>query len=381
MLKAAIVGCGFMGATHTEALRRLGIPVTGLCGIDPDEGRNAAERLNLGTAYANFEEILADSTVNVIHLCTPNYLHYSMVKASLQAGKHVLCEKPLANNSAEGAELVRVERETGKVGGVNYNLRFYPLAQEARARAAAGDLGEIRIIHGEYCQDWLFLPSDWNWRLEPELGGTLRVVADIGTHWMDAVTWITGLEIRSVCADFATFLPTRYRPQRPVETFAGKLNREVEGDPVEIRTEDYAAILFRFSNGARGALTLSQVSAGRKNHFWWEVNGSKASLNWRQENPNELWVGYREKPNELLMKDPSLMRPAARTCAGYPGGHAEGYPDTFAQLFKAFYGYLAAGDCTRPRPFATFEDGRRELVLCEAIQRSAEERRWVDVVY
>ena len=381
MLQAAIVGCGFMGAAHTEALRRLGIAVRGLCGVDPDEGRNAAERLNLETAYAGFEEVLADSAVNVIHLCTPNYLHYSMVKASLQAGKHVLCEKPLANNSPEAAELVRVEKETGKVGGVNYNLRFYPLIQEARARAAAGDLGEVRIVHGEYCQDWLFLPSDWNWRLEPERGGTPRVVADIGTHWMDAVTWLTGLEIRSVCADFATFLPTRYRPQRQVETFAGKLSSKIEGEPVDIRTEDYAAILLRFSNGARGALTLSQVSAGRKNHFWWEINGSKASLSWRQENPNELWIGYREKPNELLIKDPSLMHPAARPSAAYPGGHAEGYPDTFVQLFKSFYGYVAGGDFSRPRPFATFEDGRRELILCETIRRSAEERRWVDVVY
>ena len=381
MLKSAIVGCGFMGTAHTEALRRLGIPVKGLCGIDPDEGRNAAERLNLETAYAGFEEVLADSAVSVIHLCTPNYLHYSMVKASLQAGKHVLCEKPLANNSPEAAELVRVEKETGNVGGVNYNLRFYPLIQEARARAAAGDLGEIRIVHGEYCQDWLFLPSDWNWRLEPERGGTPRVVADIGTHWMDAVTWLTGLEIRSVCADFATFLPTRYRPQRQVETFAGKLSSKIEGEPVEIRTEDYAAILLRFSNGARGALTLSQVSAGRKNNFWWEINGSKASLSWRQENPNELWIGYREKPNELLIKDPSLMHPAARPSAAYPGGHAEGYPDTFVQLFKSFYGYVAGGDFSRPRPFATFEDGRRELVLCETIRRSAEERRWVDVAY
>jgi predicted dehydrogenase len=381
MVKAAIVGCGFMGTAHTEALRRLGIAVRGLCGIDPDEGRNAAERLNLETAYAGFEEVLADSAVNVIHLCTPNYLHYSMVKASLQAGKHVLCEKPLANNSPEAAELVRVEKETGKVGGVNYNLRFYPLIQEARARAAAGDLGEVRIVHGEYCQDWLFLPSDWNWRLEPERGGTPRVVADIGTHWMDAVTWLTGLEIRSVCADFATFLPTRYRPQRQVETFAGKLSSKIEGEPVDIRTEDYAAILLRFSNGARGALTLSQVSAGRKNHFWWEINGSKASLSWRQENPNELWIGYREKPNELLIKDPSLMHPAARPSAAYPGGHAEGYPDTFVQLFKSFYGYVAGGDFSRPRPFATFEDGRRELILCETIRRSAEERRWVDVVY
>ena len=171
MMKTAIVGCGFMGTTHTEALRRLGIPVVGLCGFDPEEGQRTALRLNLGKAYNHFEEVIADPEVNVVHLCTPNYLHYSMAKAALQAGKHVLCEKPVANTSAEAAEMVKMERDTNRVGAVNYNLRFYPLSQEARARIAAGDLGEVRIIHGEYCQDWLFLPSDWNWRLEPELGG------------------------------------------------------------------------------------------------------------------------------------------------------------------------------------------------------------------
>jgi predicted dehydrogenase len=381
MFKTAIVGCGFMGSTHTEALRRLGIPVVGMCGVDPDEGERAVQRLDLEKAYEDFAELIADPEVNVVHLCTPNYLHFSMAKAALLAGKHVLCEKPVANTSAEAAEMVKVEKDARRVGAVNYNLRFYPLNQEARARVAAGDLGEIRIIHGEYCQDWLFLPSDWNWRLEPDLGGHLRVVADIGTHWMDAVTWLTGLEIRSVCADFATFLPTRYKPQREVETFASKLSGKMEGNPVKISTEDYAAILFRFSNDARGALTLSQVSAGRKNNFWWELNGSKASMSWRQENPNELWIGYREKPNEFMIKDPSLMHPAARPTAAYPGGHAEGYPDTFVQLFKAFYGYIAAGDFSRARPFATFEDGRRELILCEAIQRTAKEGRWIEVAY
>ena len=203
-------------------------------------------------AYRAFEEVLADPEVTVLHLCTPNYLHYEMAKAAFKAGKHVLCEKPVASTRSEAAEMVKLEKDAQRVGAVNYNLRFYPLNQEARARIAAGDLGEIRIIHGEYCQDWLFLPSDWNWRLQPDLGGNLRVVADIGTHWMDAVTWLTGLEIRSVCADFATFLPTRYKPQSEVETFAGKLSAKIEGEAVEIHTEDYAAILFKFSNRRPG---------------------------------------------------------------------------------------------------------------------------------
>ncbi|HSR13643.1 MAG TPA: Gfo/Idh/MocA family oxidoreductase, partial [Thermodesulfobacteriota bacterium] len=181
--------------------------------------------------------------------------------------------------------------------------------------------------------------------------------------------------------DLATFLPTRYKPKTQVETFAGKLKTGIEGDPVRIETDDYAAVLFEFSNGAKGSLLLSQVSAGRKNNFWWEINGSKASMSWRQENPNELWIGRRERPNEFLIKDPSLMQDEARATAAYPGGHAEGYPDTFVQLFKSFYAYIAAGDLRKPRPFATFEDGRRELILCEAIQRSAKERCWVELTY
>jgi predicted dehydrogenase len=382
MLKSAVIGTGFMGITHVEALRRLGIEVVGLLGINDEETRSAVVRLSLRKAYLGLEELLADPEISVVHICTPNYLHYPMAKAVLKAGKHVMCEKPLANNSQEVDDLVRLEKDTGLVGAVNYNLRFYPLNQEARGRIQAGEMGEINIVHGEYCQDWLLLPTDWNWRLEPELGGDLRVVADIGTHWMDLVTWLTNLEISAVFADFHTFLPTRYKPIKEEETFANKLGTGVNtGKPIHIHTEDYAAMLFEFSNGARGTLMLSQISPGRKNDCRWEFNGSKASMSWRQENPNELWIGHREKPNELLLKDPALMQPDARLTAAYPGGHAEGYPDTFVQIFKSLYGYIAAGKYGKPRSFATFKDGRRELILCETIQQSANEGRWVQIRY
>ena len=378
-LKAAIAGAGFMGATHTEALRRNGIEVLGILGIDVAEGRRVAERLALSRVYTTFEEICADPGVDVVHLCTPNYLHYPMAKAALQAGKHVLCEKPLATTSAEARELVALAQERKLVGAVNYNLRYYPLCQEAHRRVRAGALGEVRIVHGEYCQDWLFLPTDWNWRLDPELGGALRVVADIGTHWLDMVTWITGLQVQAVMADFATFYPTRQKPLVEVETFASKLGQATESQVVEIRTEDYAGLLVRFHGGAHGAFILSQINAGRKNHFVWEINGSAASMSWDQENPNQLWLGYREKPNELLLKDPALMQPETRQFAAYPGGHAEGYPDTHARLFGSVYKYIAAGDLEAVKTFPTFEDGWRELALCDAIQQSAAEGRWVEV--
>jgi predicted dehydrogenase len=378
-IRAAIVGAGFMGGAHTEALRRSGIEIIGILGCDLAESRSAAERLRLPRAYTSFDEVCADPGVNVVHLCTPNYLHHEQARDALLAGKHVLCEKPLAMNPKEGIELVKLAHERRLVGAVNYNLRYYPLCQEARARVQAGEIGDARILHGAYCQDWLFLATDWNWRLQPELGGALRAVADIGTHWMDMITWISGLKIHAVIADFATFIPVRQRPLQAVETFASKLTQSAASESIEIHTEDYAAILFQFDNGARGGLTLSQISAGRKNHFWWEINGSKGSLKWEQERPNELWLGFRERENGLVLKDPSLMHPATRRYAGYPGGHAEGYPDTHMQLFRDLYAYITAGDLDAPCPFPTFEDGWRELVLCDAIQRSALERRWVEV--
>jgi predicted dehydrogenase len=379
MLQTAIIGGGFMGATHTEALRRLGIPVIGMLGINDDESNNFVKRMGLPKAYKSLDEVAKDKDVNVVHLCTPNNLHYSMAKVLLEAGKHVLIEKPLANTSSEGAELVQLAKDKRLVGAVNYSIRFYPMNQEARARFRSGQIGEARILHAEYCQDWLFFPTDWNWRLVAREGGALRVVGDIGTHVMDMLTWLTGLEIVEVMADMATFIPVRKRPIQAVETFGSKLSTSAETEDTPIDTEDFASILLRFNNGARGVVSLSQVNAGRKNAFWWEINGSKSSLQWHQEEPNKLWVGYREKANEILLKDPALMLPDVRSYAAYPGGHAEGYPDTFVRHFSDVYRYISNGNFSLSPTFPTLEDGRRELVLCEAIQQSVTEGRWVKV--
>jgi predicted dehydrogenase len=320
-----------------------------------------------------------DPGVDVVHVCTPNYLHFEQVKAALAGGKHVVCEKPLTVTSQESGELVQLVRHQNLVGAVNYNVRFYPLCHEARSRVQAGDLGEVRLIHGHYLQDWLLYPTDWNWRLESGKGGEMRAVSDIGTHWFDLVVWITGLKITAVMADLATILPTRLKPRAEVDTFANKLASAQDAVEVPIHTEDYASILFEAGKGARGVLTVSQVSAGHKNQVAFEINGTQASLAWQGENPNELWLGRRDGPNALIAKDPSLMQPDGRRVAAYPGGHAEGYPDTFKQLFKAVYEYIAQGDYTAPAPFPTFADGHGEIGLCDAIQRSARERRWVTV--
>lgn len=378
-LCAAIAGTGFMGVAHVEALRRLGIEVHGILSSDLQKGIRINSELGLQKIYQSFDDICQDPKVDVVHLCTPNYLHHPMAKAALLAGKHVICEKPLANTAAEAQELVGIAQAQKMVGAVNYNLRYYPLCQEARARIKVGQIGDVRLIHGEYCQDWLFSIDDWNWRLIPELGGSLRVVADVGTHWLDMVTWLTGLQVTAVMADFATFIPVRRKPRLEVETFASKLSQSGDYDEVQVNTEDYAGLLVKFNNGARGMVTLSQINAGRKNHFFWEINGSQASIWWDQENPNELWIGYRDKPNELVMKDPALMQPEARPFAGYPGGHAEGYPDTHMRLFKTVYEYIAEGKFYQPPPFPTFEDGWSEMVLCEAIQKSALLKQWMEI--
>jgi predicted dehydrogenase len=378
-LKAAVIGTGFIGPAHIEALRRLGIEVVGVAGSSPERARPKAEELNIKRVYEDWRELVADPAVNVVHITTPNYLHYPMAKAAIEAGKHVVCEKPLTMNSQESAELLQLAEEAGIVHVTNYNNRFYPVCQEARARAMRGDLGDVYIIRGSYLQDWLFYDSDWNWRLEPELGGSLRVVADIGTHWLDLTSFITGLHVRAVLADFCTFIPFRKKPAKPIDTFAGKELKPGDYVAQPIQTEDYASVLMAYENGARGVMTVSQVSAGRKNRLAFEIDGSKSSLAWDSERPNELWIGRRDGPNEVLMKDPSLLAPQSKEFAGCPGGHSEGFPDTFKQLYRAVYRYIQAGDLSAPPDFPTFADGHEEILLCEAIERSVQEQRWVEI--
>jgi predicted dehydrogenase len=377
--KVAVIGLGFMGRTHIQSLRRLGVEVYGVAGITPEEAQKAADEISIPKWYRDFDEAVSDPNVKVLHLCTPNNLHFSQAKKALENGKHVLCEKPLAMTSVESAELADLAKKKDLFTAVNYNLRFYPICQEARARIKDGDLGTPYLIHGAYLQDWLFLKTDWNWRLEPEQGGDLRAVADIGTHWMDMITYLTGLKVMEVFAEFSIAHKTRLKPSGEVETYAGKIDQNLSTNEVPIKTEDAAVIIFRFDNGALGTVTLSQVTAGRKNFFWFEISGSKTAMHWEQENPNELWIGHRDRPNELLPKDPSLFHPEVRALTGFPGGHAEGYPDTFLQVFRQFYKAIETGKMPETGQFATFEDGHHEMILCDAIKRSTTEKRWVKV--
>ncbi len=376
-LRAAVVGTGFMGWVHVEALRRAGVEVAGILGSSAEKSQVEASRLALPRAYASFDEVLADERVDSVHIATPNRLHFEMAGAVLKAGKHVLCEKPLAMNLEESAALVELSRQhPQQAAGVNYNIRFYPLCLEARERIRSGAIGEVFHISGGYVQDWLLKPTDYNWRVLADEGGELRAVSDIGTHWLDLVHSITGLEVESLCADLRTVHPERMRPTGEVQTFSN--GGDVARESVAISTEDYGAILLRFRGGARGSLIVSQVTAGRKNCLRFEIAGSEQAISWNSEQPNDLWIGHRDRPNEALMRDPSLLGAQAQSAADYPGGHNEGYADSFKQCFRSFYSAIANGDLADP-PYPTFADGHREILLCEAILKSHREHCWVDV--
>lgn len=367
-----------MGSAHTEALRRAGVPVVGVLGSSPEKSREAARSLGIPRAYADFAEVLADASATSVHLASPNRWHFEQAKAALLAGKHVLCEKPLAMTARESAELVALAKSRPRqAAGVNYNIRFYPLCLEARDRVRAGSLGNVVHICGSYAQDWLLHDTDYNWRVNATDGGELRAVADIGTHWLDLAQAISGLEVEAVCADLQTVHPIRRRPKGEVETFtsAGDVPREL----VPVTTDDFGAILLRFRGGARGVVWVSQTTAGRKNALRLEIAGASGSLAWDSEHPDDLWLGHRDRANELLMRSPPLLGPTARNASTVPGGHAEGFADTFKQCFRAFYGYIAAGDFAAAPSFATFADGHRELVLCEAVLESHRTGTWIQL--
>ena len=379
-IRVAVVGAGFIGPVHVEGLKRGNIDIAGILGVDAAESESAAVSLGLPKAYSSFEEILSDDSVGAVHITTPNRLHFEMAKAVIGAGKHVICEKPLAMDSAESAELVELAKSAGVVAGVNYNIRYYPLCLEAADIVGRGDLGEVFSVCGSYVQDWLLYENDYNWRVLAEEGGELRAIADIGTHWLDLIHNITGLEVAAVCADLCTVHPVRQRPLGEVQTFKGKEDTaEVATEGIDVTTEDYGCVMIRFVNGGRGCLWVSQVTAGRKNCLRYEIAGSKSALSWCSERPNDLWIGRREKANEVLMRDPSLVSSRAARAISYPGGHNEGFGDTFKQCFRAFYDYIEAGDFTAEATFPTFADGHREIVLCEAILKSHRENKWVDL--
>lgn len=371
---AAVIGTGFIGTVHVQALRRLGVQVRGVLGSSPERGAERAADIGVAQAYPTLEALLADDSVDVVHVTTPNHAHYEQVKAILEAGKNVVCEKPLAMTSAQSAEMVEIAKASGKIAAVCYNIRFYPLNQQAHGMVQAGALGDIRFVTGHYHQDWLAKPTDWNWRLQSEMGGALRSVGDIGTHWVDLTGFVSGLKPEAVMAELTTFLPEREKPTGPVETFSSAAGAT---ETVAIDTDDAAMIVIRYEGGARGVMSTSQINAGRKNSLQWDIAGSVASAAWDSETPDHLFIGHRDKPNETLMRDFTLMNPTGTAAASLPPGHVEGFADSFFAFFRAVYTDVDAGARQTGSTWATFEDGHLEMLFCDAVLKSSREARWV----
>ena len=377
-IRTAIFGTGFMGRVHLEAVRRVeSVEAAAIAGRNVEASRRLGEAYSVPLITADYREVLRDSTIDAVHIGTPNAQHFSMAKDALLAGKHVLCEKPLTTTVVEAEELVALAAQQGLRNCTCHNLRYYPMVQQMRRLREAGDLGDILVVQGTYSQDWLLYDTDWNWRVDSKAGGPSRCMADIGSHFFDMAEHVTGLRVTSLCADLQTFHATRKQPKHSVETFANKLLGPEDYIETPIDTEDFGAVIFRMGARTRGCMTASQVSAGRKNGLSIEIYGTKSSVAWNQERPDELWVGHRDVGNEVFVKDPSLLKPGARSYADLPGGHSEGYDDTFKQVFRRFYASIASPGAAPEYP--QFVDGLRQLKILEAVLETNRERRWTDV--
>ena len=375
-LRAGVIGTGFIGPVHVEALRRLNVTVQAICDVG-DLASAAAERLAIPQAYSDYRKMLASDEIDVVHITAPNRFHCEMSLAAIAAGKHVVCEKPLAMTTAETVKIVKAAKAAKTVFAVNYNIRFYPAVLELRQLVESGELGEIIHTNGSYFQDWLFKETDYNWRLLPKEGGTLRAVSDIGTHWMDSVSFILGSKIGAVLAELSTWHKTRLRPLGEVKTFA-KSDKDTKYERYKVQTDDFASVLLRFANGSRGNLAVSQVAAGRKNCIRIEVYGSKKSASWCSEDPEILRFGNRDAANETAVRATPAFGTGASGFMDYPPGHVEGFPDTFKMNFRSIYSAIA-GIKSVPRLFATPEDGHQEVAVCEAIIESNKLGGWVKV--
>ncbi len=380
-----LVGAGFVGPHHLDAVRRLGyVDVVAIAGSNEASAKKKADALFVPRAYGSYEALLNDPDVQVVHNATPNYLHFPVNMAAIAKGKHLVSDKPLAMTAAEAKQLVDAATKAGIVHAVTFNYRGNPLVQHARHLVATGEIGKPTFIHGQYLQDWLLHETDYSWRLEPDKGGASSALGDIGSHWCDLAQHVSGLRITHVLADITTVIPKRKRPTGSREAFAAAGANE-SYESVDIKVEDLASVLVRFESGAKGAFSVGQICSGHKNDLVLEVCGSKSSLEWHQEEQNALWIGHRDRANEVLAKDPGLLVDPARPYAHLPGGHQEAWADAFANLMRDIYGFIAAGKSPRdphPPAFATFEDGYRANTIVEAILASAKAGSvWTKVTY
>ncbi len=383
-LRAGIIGAGFVGPLHVEAVRRLGfVDFIAVATSSSDSARKKADALSIERAYGDYRELLSDPAIQVVHVCTPNYLHHPVVIDSLAAGKHVICDKPLAMDSSQAREMRDLAIKSRLVNAVTFNYRFNPLVQQARAMIAKGEIGDVRFAHGFYLQDWLLHDTDFSWRLEPDKAGATSAVGDIGSHWVDTTQFITGLKVQRVLASLATTIPKRRKPAGAREAFqaAGGDDRTEE---FLVTSDDLGSVLVEFEGGARGVFSVGQVCPGHKNDLQVEIVGTQASIRWAQERPNEMWAGFRDRFNTQIVREPGLLDESVRRYANLPGGHNEGWADAFKNLVSNVYRFIAEGrDPVADAPdFPTFEDGYRANCVVDAIIRSNQDAGvWTTVHY
>jgi predicted dehydrogenase len=371
-VRVGIVGAGFIGRVHARSARLAGARVVGVAASSAESAARAAAEIGAERAFASADDLVVSDEVDVVHVCAPNHLHLPLARAALEAGKHVVCEKPVALDSTGAAELVAAAERAGHVATVPFVYRYYPTVREARARVRDGGLGELRLFHGGYLQDWLLDSSDDNWRVEPELGGASRAFADIGSHWCDLIEYVAGERIHSVCA--RTAIAHAERPRHEAHSFE---RGDGDGAPRAVETEDIATVLFETDSGIVGSTVISQVSAGRKNRLWFEVAGTEAAVAFDQEQPETLWIGRRAR-SELIPRDFDTLTTEAAAYVTLPGGHPQGYHDCFdtfvAETFAAIAGKRPADD------LPGLADGERAVRITEAVLESARTRQWVEVV-
>ncbi len=366
-----LVGPGFIAAHHIDAVRRLGfVDVVGIAGSSEASAQAAADRLGVSRVYRSYEDLIADPAIHVIHNTTPNHMHHPVSLAALAARKHVISDKPLARDASESASLVQAAHAAGVVNAVTFNYRGNPLVQEMRARVRSGELGDLSFVHGQYLQDWLTDARVYSWRLDPRKGGPSSALADIGSHWCDLAEHVTGRKIVAVLTNMKTVVATRYKTPGTSSAFTGAAADTLE--PVQIEREDLATVLLRFEDGTIGSVNVGQVLPGHKNDLRLELNGRGGSLAWEQERQNELWCGHHDRANEVLAKDPALLRPEARPYAHLPGGHGESWADAFRNVIADAYAWVRAGADTPPPPtVCTFADADRIMQIVQAMLRSA----------
>ena len=366
-----LIGPGFVAAHHIDAVRRLGdVDIVAIAGSSQESANKKAKEHKIERAYGDFHALITDPDVQVIHNTTPNYLHLPVTMAALQAGKHVISDKPLAMNPEEGRKL-RDAAVAAKVGNVvTFNYRGNPLVQQARGMIARGETEGLSFVHGHYLQDWMTDPNVYSWRSDPAKGGVSSALGDIGSHWCDLAEHVSGLKIDSVLADLTTVIPTRYSSGASAEAFSKEsVGKRVQ---VQVQSEDLASVLLRFENGAKGCFSVGQVLPGHKNDLQLELNGRACSLKWKQEEQNELWIGRHNQPNGMMAKDPGLVSPDVLRYIHLPGGHQESWADAFFNLIRDAYGWIREGAPLTAKPvmLPTFDDGYRSTCLVEAMLKS-----------